>query len=78
MYDQVGFGLTGFSSYHDRFDINSQYFDEYYSKIDSGELPITRGCRRSREEQIRQAIILPPEKPLRYQVGFPQKKRCEL
>ncbi|WP_432650869.1 coproporphyrinogen-III oxidase family protein [Huintestinicola sp.] len=59
MYDQVGFGLTGFSSYHDRFDINSQYFDEYYSKIDSGELPITRGCRRSREEQIRQAIILP-------------------
>lgn len=59
LYDQVGFGLTGFSSYHDRFDINSQYFEEYYAKIDNGELPITRGIKRSQEEQIRQAIVLP-------------------
>lgn len=59
LYDQVGFGLTGFSSYHDRFDINSQYFDEYYAKIDQGELPITRGYRRSSNEQIRQTIVLP-------------------
>lgn len=59
MYDQVGFGLTGFSSYHDRFDINTQYFDEYYDLIDKGELPITRGYIRPQEEQIRQAIVLP-------------------
>lgn len=59
LYDQVGFGLTGFSSYHDRFDINSQYFDEYYAKIDEGKLPITRGYKRPQEEQIRQAIVLP-------------------
>lgn len=59
LYDQVGFGLTGFSSYHDRFDINSQYFDEYYSKIDNGELPITRAYTRPLDEQIRQAIVLP-------------------
>ena len=59
LYDQVGFGMTGFSSYHDRFDINSMYFDEYYRMIDEGKLPITRGYVRSREEQIRQAIVLP-------------------
>lgn len=58
-YDQVGFGLTGFSSYRDRFDINSQYFDEYYSLIDSGHLPITRGYTRPLDEQIRWAIVLP-------------------
>ncbi len=59
LYDQVGFGMTGFSSYHDRFDINSMYFDEYYRMIDEGRLPITRGYVRSEEEQIRQAIVLP-------------------
>lgn len=59
LYDQVGFGLTGFSSYHDRFDINSQYFEEYYSMIDEGKLPITRGYKRPMDEQLRQAIVLP-------------------
>ena len=59
LYDQVGFGITGFSSYHDRFDINSMYFAEYYRMIDEGRLPITRGYVRSLHEQIRQAIVLP-------------------
>lgn len=58
-YDQVGFGLTGFSSYRDRFDINTQSFEEYYNKIDNGELPITRGYKRPHDEQIRWAIVLP-------------------
>lgn len=59
LYDQVGFGMTGFSSYHDRFDINSMYFEEYYNMIDNGQLPITRGYKRPLEEQVRQAIVLP-------------------
>lgn len=59
LYDQAGFGMTGFSSYHDRFDINSMHFNEYYQMIDEGRLPITRGYIRSKEEQIRQAIVLP-------------------
>ncbi len=59
LYDQVGFGLTGFSSYRDRFDINTQYFDEYYSLIDSGRLPITRGYTRPLDEQLRWAVVLP-------------------
>lgn len=58
-YDQVGFGLTGFSSYRDRFDINTQYFDEYYKAIDEGRLPINRGLVRPAEEQARWAIVLP-------------------
>lgn len=59
LYDQVGFGLTGFSSYHDRFDINAKNFEEYYDLIDAGKLPITRGYKRSFEEQVRQSIVLP-------------------
>ena len=58
-YDQVGFGLTGFSSYRDRFDINTQYFKEYYEAIDAGKLPINRGLVRPTEEQARWAIVLP-------------------
>lgn len=58
-YDQVGFGLTGFSSYRDRFDINTQYFQEYYDAIDAGRLPINRGLVRPTEEQARWAIVLP-------------------
>lgn len=58
-YDQVGFGLTGFSSYRDRFDINTQDFKEYYAAIDAGRLPINRGLVRSAEEQARWAIVLP-------------------
>ena len=58
-FDQVGFGLSGFSSYRDRFDINSYNFDEYYSMIDAGKLPITRAYKHSTEEKIRQKIVLP-------------------
>ncbi len=58
-YDQIGFGLTGFSSYRDRFDINTQDFKEYYAAIDAGRLPINRGYVRPPEEQARWAIVLP-------------------
>ena len=59
LLDQIGLGLTAFSSLRDRFALNTQYFDEYYSLIESGHLPINRGLVRSREEQMRWAIILP-------------------
>lgn len=59
LLDQIGLGLTAFSSLRDRFALNTQYFDEYYSLIESGHLPINRGLVRSREEQLRWAIILP-------------------
>ncbi len=59
LYDQIGFGLTAFSSLRDRFALNTQYFTEYYSSIDEGRLPVNRGTIRSREQQLRWALILP-------------------
>jgi oxygen-independent coproporphyrinogen-3 oxidase len=59
LYDQIGFGLTAFSSMRDRFGLNTQSFDEYYARIQEGRLPVNRGYIRSREQQIRWAIILP-------------------
>ncbi len=59
LYDQIGFGLTAFSSFRDRFSLNTQSFEEYYDKIDNGVLPLNRGYRRDFEQQIRWAIVLP-------------------
>lgn len=58
-FDQIGIGLTAFSSMRDRFALCTQNFDEYYSSIESGHLPINRGYRRTAEDQARWAIILP-------------------
>ncbi len=59
LYDQIGFGLTAFSSYRDRFALNTQSFEEYYSRIDQGRLPVNRGYKRDAEQQARWAIVLP-------------------
>ena len=59
LYDQVGFGLTAFSSLRDRFGLNTQHFGEYYAAIEEGRLPLNRGLVRSAEEQKRWGIILP-------------------
>ncbi len=59
LYDQIGLGLTAFSSLRDRFGLNTQYFDEYYAHIDEGQLPLNRGLVRNKETQMRWAIVLP-------------------
>lgn len=59
LFDQIGFGITAFSSYRDRFALNTQSFEEYYSKIDQGLLPVNRGYKRDPEQQARWAIVLP-------------------
>jgi oxygen-independent coproporphyrinogen III oxidase len=58
-FDQIGIGLTAFSSLRDRFALCTQNFEEYYSLIESGHLPINRGYRRTPEDQARWAIVLP-------------------
>lgn len=58
-FDQIGIGLTAFSSLRDRFALCTQNFDEYYSSIESGHLPINRGYRRNADDQARWAIVLP-------------------
>ncbi len=59
LVDEVGFGLTAFSSLVDRFVLNTADFDEYYAKIDSGQLPVNRGLVRSSEDLVRWAVVLP-------------------
>jgi oxygen-independent coproporphyrinogen-3 oxidase len=59
LLDQVGFGLTAFSSLVDRFVLNTADFDEYYARIEAGQLPVNRGLVRSKEELVRWAVVLP-------------------
>lgn len=59
LLDQIGLGLTAFSSLRDRFGLNTQHFQEYYQKIEAGKLPLNRGYVRNQDEQMRWAIILP-------------------
>lgn len=59
LFDQVGLGQTAFSSYRNRFALNTQSFDEYYACIAAGRLPVNRGLVRSLDDQMRWAIILP-------------------
>ncbi len=62
LYDQIGLGLTAFSSLRDRFGLNTQSFEEYYQLVNAGRLPLNRGYVRTAgtgEEQIRWAMILP-------------------
>jgi oxygen-independent coproporphyrinogen-3 oxidase len=59
LLDEIGFGQTAFSTLRDRFVLNTQYFDEYYKKIESGRLPLNRGLVRNKEQQMRWATVLP-------------------
>lgn len=59
LLDQLGFGLTAFSSLRDRFGLNTQNFDEYYRLIANRQLPLNRGLVRTQDDQIRWAIVLP-------------------
>lgn len=59
LLDQLGFGLTAFSSLRDRFVLNTQDFEDYYAKIAAGKMPLNRGFVRTQEDQMRWAIVLP-------------------
>jgi oxygen-independent coproporphyrinogen III oxidase len=57
--EEIGLGLTAFSSLKDRFCLNTQSFEEYYEKIRNNKIPINRGIIRNDDQQKRWAIILP-------------------
>lgn len=59
LFDQIGFGLTAFSSLRDRFGLNTQDFNQYFSLIAQDKLSVNRGLVRNKEEQLRWNIILP-------------------
>lgn len=57
--DEVGFGLSAFSSFHDRFMINTPNFEEYYNRTENGLIAANRCLIRNADQQIRWSIILP-------------------
>ena len=57
--DEVGFGLSAFSSLNDRFMINSPSFEEYYQRIEDGLIAANRCLIRNADQQMRWSIILP-------------------
>ena len=57
--DQIGIGLTAFSSLRDRFCLNPHDLAHYVQAVEEGRLPMDRGMVRSPEEQARWAIVLP-------------------
>lgn len=57
--DQVGFGLSAFSSLNDRFIINTPDFKEYYQRARDGFIGANRALIRNAHEQIQWSIILP-------------------
>lgn len=57
--DEVGFGLSAFSSLHDRFMINTPNFEEYYQRTENGLIAANRCLIRNADQQIRWSIILP-------------------
>lgn len=57
--DQIGFGLTAFSSLRDRFVLNTQKLEDYYLLLEQGGLPVNRGIIRGADDQRRWALILP-------------------
>ena len=59
LFDQLGFGLTAFSSLRDRFGLNALDLADYYRRIDSGRLPLTRGMVRGKADQCSWAFVLP-------------------
>lgn len=57
--DEVGFGLSAFSSLNDRFMINTPDFEEYYRRTEAGLIAANRCLIRNADQQQRWSIILP-------------------
>lgn len=57
--DQIGLGLTAFSSLRDRFVLPTQDLQEYYALIAAGKLPVNRGLIRDAAAQAAWAFVLP-------------------
>ena len=59
LQDTIAFGQSARISLHDRFGVNARDFTEYYSRLEKGLLPVSFGKVRTRDEQLRWALVLP-------------------
>jgi len=78
LFDQIGFGLTAFSSLRDRFGLNTQCFDKYYSLIEEGKLPVNRGLVRKKDDQLRWCLILPLKNRVVFKKWYQKKTGVSL
>ena len=56
--DLLGFGITSISSVNDCFAQNLKELDDYYPRIDAGELPVFRGIALDADDRLRREIII--------------------
>jgi len=59
LVDQIGLGLTAFSSLRDRFALPTADLKEYYALLAAGRLPVNRGLVRGAAAQAVWAFVLP-------------------
>jgi oxygen-independent coproporphyrinogen-3 oxidase len=59
LLDCIGFGQSAFSSLHDRFSIHTPDLGEYFKRVRAGRLPLTRGLKRTLDDDLRWHIMLP-------------------
>ncbi len=54
----VGLGLSSIGQIGKSFSQNEKSIEEYYQKIDSGEIPISKGYIINKDDEIRRAVIM--------------------
>ena len=55
--DLVGLGITAIGQVGDCYAQNVRTIEEYYARIDAGELPVFRGIELSADDRLRRAVI---------------------
>ncbi|MEP4484467.1 MAG: oxygen-independent coproporphyrinogen III oxidase [Halioglobus sp.] len=56
--DLLGLGVSSISQLGDFYLQNERQLDEYYRRLDAGELPLARGCRMNQDDRLRKHIIM--------------------
>jgi oxygen-independent coproporphyrinogen-3 oxidase len=55
--DLIGLGITSIGKVGDSYSQNVKTLDEYYTQIDSGQLPVFRGVALNADDKLRRAVI---------------------
>ena len=67
--DLLGLGVSAISQVGDFYLQNERDLGDYYAMLDSGALPITRGCKASADDRLRRHIIMTLISELRLDLG---------
>ena len=67
--DLLGLGVSSISQIGDFYLQNERELDGYYSLIDQGQLPTTRGCKVNSDDKLRRHIIMSLISELKLDIG---------